>query len=184
MEHVARRVFGTGPDRDRQQHHVHHRKAGHAQPHQQLAPLPVGLGGREQAGVKFVRLIPQPLQRQDQRFGGQGRFGIHADPPQRQVHPRGPDARQGGKAAFHRGNAGRAMRAGQRQHDAPACRRRQRRQPFDRGDNRTGRAGRGRGFQPWQRGHRITPSRTDQAAGRTASRRGHRLPPSASTCRG
>ena len=56
VKHVACRTLGPGPDSDREQHHVHRRKARHRQPHQQVAPDLVGCGGAEQPGVELMRL--------------------------------------------------------------------------------------------------------------------------------
>ena len=89
MEHVARHALGAGPDGDRQQHHVHHAEEP-ATPSRisKLAPLPVGLGRRQEPRVQLVRLVAQrPRARATSASARDPGIGIHADALLRQVHP-------------------------------------------------------------------------------------------------
>ena len=123
VEQVARRVLGPRPDRDGQQHHVHHRKERDAQPHQQVAPLPVGFGGAT-AGRGPARAPPSPSAASTAISCGGGDVGrgLDADPLQRQVHPGRPHARHRltARASTVEMQA-RAMRRRQRQHDPPVA---------------------------------------------------------------
>ena len=119
VEQVAGRGIRARPDRDRQDHDVHGGKARDPDPHQQVAPLPVGRGGRQRAGVEFMRLVADAVEHGDEVVGRDA-LGIDDDAAQGQVHPRGAHARNRRQRAFHVGDAGRAMGGRQRQdHVAP-----------------------------------------------------------------
>ena len=122
VDHVPRRVVGPGPDGDGQDHDVHHGKARHPDPHQDVAPLPVGGGRGQGGGIELEGLIADPVERRDQVGGRHPRFRIHHHPAQRQVHPRGVDAGLRRQHPLDIGDAGRAMDGGHRQHDVAAHR--------------------------------------------------------------
>ena len=145
VEQIAGRPLGPRPDGDREEHDVHHREERHAQPHQNVARLPVGLGRRQKAGVQLMRLIADAFQHLDQLGGGHLRLGIHRHPLQRQVDPRTLHPRHRLHRIFDGGNAGRAMRRRQGQHQPRVVGLRQLCQPLGRGGRDAGRAGRGAG---------------------------------------
>ena len=121
VKHVPRGRFGPRPDRHRQQHDVHHREKCHAQPHQQFAALPVGLGHAQQAGVQLMRLKPHALQHRHQIRRRHPGIGLNRHAFLRQIDPRRLHARLRQQRRLDGRDTGRAMRRRQRQHQP--CRR-------------------------------------------------------------
>ncbi len=75
MHHVAGRARSPGPDRDRQQHHVHHRKTGHAQPRQQVTPGFVAVAIGQHRAIERFGGVAQRRQLGDQQIFNIGQIG-------------------------------------------------------------------------------------------------------------
>ena len=101
VHHVAGHAFGPRPDRDRQQHDVHHREERDGQPHQQVAALPVGGGRGQHAGVELMRLVARAFQDGAKILGRHLRPRLDRGAAQGQVHACVAHAGHRGQRPFH-----------------------------------------------------------------------------------
>jgi hypothetical protein len=130
VEHVARGVRGARPDRHRQQHDVHHRKAGTrpaASADRAPAGRPVASACRRQARAPRS---PAGRAAATRSAGVDVGRGLDRRALQRQVHPRVAHAGHRRQAPLDARDAARAMDRRQRQHQPP--------RPLGRGDSRGG----------------------------------------------
>ena len=144
MEQIAGRIRGSGPDRDRQQHHIHHGETRHRHPHQQVAPGAIVLGDGQGARVQLMRLIACAFQLLDELVGHDMLLGLDRGTLERQVHPRRGDTGHGGQGPLDRRDTGRTVDRRQGQRDVRLGVQRLLGQSLRAGCGNTGRTGRDR----------------------------------------
>mmetsp|Transcript_18518 Transcript_18518/g.30302 ORF Transcript_18518/g.30302 Transcript_18518/m.30302 type:complete len:613 (+) Transcript_18518:2199-4037(+) len=117
MKHVTGRVRSPGPDRHRQQHHVHRGKASHGQTHQERLACAGGFGAAQDRRVKRLRQNAGLSQCSDQGIVRYITAGRHISPLERQVYPSGGHIVTGQQGLFRIADTDLAVNFGQGQED-------------------------------------------------------------------
>ena len=109
VKQIPRRAVSPGPDRHRQEHHVHRRKACDTDTHQEITACLVRSRCAQSARIQFMGFVTSCRECCDQAVDVNIRVRFHRRPFKRQVHPCGMYALFSLQSAFNRGNAGSAV---------------------------------------------------------------------------